>query len=424
MTTGQRIAAKRKEQNLSQEALGEKLGVSRQSIYKWEADVSLPEIEKLVSLSRLFHVPVGWLLGVEDIPEAVPEGFTDQQVKVIEEIFQRYQRPQELTEEQKAQIGDVVRRRMEESAADAVSVEARRQRRWPKVLAACLLCGTAGVLFHRLAGIENEYDQISMSVREIADSVNREVNGITGRVEAILKAQNNLLADSQVVYDEEDLDPAKDQVILHAEITPKTWTQGLRVRFVTDYGEGTMETEATEQENHRFEAEIPCPLTDSITVSAVLTEGETEQTQFLETFQLLEQLTYPESSCAIFHLTSTQKDDVVVRSGYVHVEVYPYYPGQARVEQVEIGLFRDQRLEKWLNTEVEEDGEMLSAVADFTDRQPADSGEAIFAAILTDEYGRQWMTPPAMLDNGTGSQAAQPEPQDDTLLRDPAYWGL
>ena len=34
MTTGQRIAAKRKELKLSQEALGEQLSVSRQSIYK------------------------------------------------------------------------------------------------------------------------------------------------------------------------------------------------------------------------------------------------------------------------------------------------------------------------------------------------------------------------------------------------------
>ena len=34
MTIGQRIAQKRKEQGLSQEALGNQLGVSRQSIYK------------------------------------------------------------------------------------------------------------------------------------------------------------------------------------------------------------------------------------------------------------------------------------------------------------------------------------------------------------------------------------------------------
>ena len=66
MTTGQRIAAKRKELGLSQEALGERLGVSRQSIYKWESDTSLPDIDKLVAMSRMFSVPVGWLLGVEE----------------------------------------------------------------------------------------------------------------------------------------------------------------------------------------------------------------------------------------------------------------------------------------------------------------------------------------------------------------------
>ena len=41
MTMGQRIAQTRKEQGLSQEGLGEQLGVSRQAIYKWESGVSL-----------------------------------------------------------------------------------------------------------------------------------------------------------------------------------------------------------------------------------------------------------------------------------------------------------------------------------------------------------------------------------------------
>ena len=72
MTTGQRIAAKRKERELSQESLGAELGVSRQTVYKWESDTSLPEIEKLVALSRLFHLPVGVLLGVEEAAAAEP----------------------------------------------------------------------------------------------------------------------------------------------------------------------------------------------------------------------------------------------------------------------------------------------------------------------------------------------------------------
>ena len=63
MTLGQKIAQKRKELGLSQEALGEQLGVSRQAIYKWESNATLPEIEKLIALSRIFSVSVGWLLG-------------------------------------------------------------------------------------------------------------------------------------------------------------------------------------------------------------------------------------------------------------------------------------------------------------------------------------------------------------------------
>ena len=66
MTIGERIAQRRKELGLSQEALGERMGVSRQAIYKWESDAALPEIEKLVKLAREFGVSVGWLLGEED----------------------------------------------------------------------------------------------------------------------------------------------------------------------------------------------------------------------------------------------------------------------------------------------------------------------------------------------------------------------
>ena len=40
MTVGQRIAQKRRELGLSQEGLGEKLGVSRQAVSKWESGVS------------------------------------------------------------------------------------------------------------------------------------------------------------------------------------------------------------------------------------------------------------------------------------------------------------------------------------------------------------------------------------------------
>lgn len=94
ITLGQRIAERRKMLGLSQEALGEKLGVSRQAISKWESDGAVPEIEKLIGLSKLFSVSVGWLLGTEE--NVVPkqsEGFSEEQLKMVEEIVKRYQPP-------------------------------------------------------------------------------------------------------------------------------------------------------------------------------------------------------------------------------------------------------------------------------------------------------------------------------------------
>ena len=69
-TLGGRIQAFRKAAGLSQESLGERLGVSRQAVSRWEADAAVPELEKLIAMSRLFGVTVGVLLGVESTAEA------------------------------------------------------------------------------------------------------------------------------------------------------------------------------------------------------------------------------------------------------------------------------------------------------------------------------------------------------------------
>lgn len=93
MTMGRRIAEQRKRIGLSQEALGEKMGVSRQAISKWEADGAVPEIDKLIALSKLYGVSVGWLLGVEAQPEKQRDELTESQLKMVEEIVKRYQPP-------------------------------------------------------------------------------------------------------------------------------------------------------------------------------------------------------------------------------------------------------------------------------------------------------------------------------------------
>ena len=62
MTLGEKIAKERKELNYTQEQLADALDVSRQSISKWESDITFPETEKLIQLSRLFDCTVDYLL--------------------------------------------------------------------------------------------------------------------------------------------------------------------------------------------------------------------------------------------------------------------------------------------------------------------------------------------------------------------------
>ncbi len=62
MTFGQKLSKLRKENNYTQEQLADILGVSRQSVSKWESDSAYPETDKLISLSRLFDCSVDYLL--------------------------------------------------------------------------------------------------------------------------------------------------------------------------------------------------------------------------------------------------------------------------------------------------------------------------------------------------------------------------
>lgn len=55
---GEKIAELRKQNNMSQEELAEKLGISRQSVSKWESGQSLPDIEKLRFCRICFMYPL------------------------------------------------------------------------------------------------------------------------------------------------------------------------------------------------------------------------------------------------------------------------------------------------------------------------------------------------------------------------------
>jgi len=74
MTLEKKLACLRKREGLSQAEVSEALDVSRQAVTKWETGTSRPSIENLQSLSRLYNVPLEYLLDEsgDELPAPAP----------------------------------------------------------------------------------------------------------------------------------------------------------------------------------------------------------------------------------------------------------------------------------------------------------------------------------------------------------------
>lgn len=94
MKFGSKLMELRREKGYSQEQLAWMLGVSRQSVSKWEADASMPEISKILQLSDIFMVTTDYLLkeSIEErqyITEPSRENFEElgkTQARILEKL--------------------------------------------------------------------------------------------------------------------------------------------------------------------------------------------------------------------------------------------------------------------------------------------------------------------------------------------------
>lgn len=69
MDLADKIQKLRKEKEMTQAELAEKLLVSRQAISKWENGIVMPDIENIIAISELFSVPVDYLVKNNDSKE-------------------------------------------------------------------------------------------------------------------------------------------------------------------------------------------------------------------------------------------------------------------------------------------------------------------------------------------------------------------
>lgn len=69
MNISDRIQSLRKARGITQEQLADAVGVSRQAVSKWEAEQSVPDLERIVAMAEYFDVTTDYLLrGIEPAP--------------------------------------------------------------------------------------------------------------------------------------------------------------------------------------------------------------------------------------------------------------------------------------------------------------------------------------------------------------------
>lgn len=94
MKLSEKITELRKGMGWSQEQLAERLDISRQSVSKWESGMSVPELDKIVKMSDIFHVSTDYLLKEDaSIPETEEIKVTEKPEENLSPVFTQKEEP-------------------------------------------------------------------------------------------------------------------------------------------------------------------------------------------------------------------------------------------------------------------------------------------------------------------------------------------
>ena len=274
MTLGQNIQALRHAAGLSQEGLGEKLGVSRQAISKWEADGAVPEVDKLIALSRLFEVNLHDLLQVEGTSREETEDSGEQP-------------PEEAAENPPEKVEPP-----------------RRNGRWWKVLCVVLaaaVCVQGVALFRMNERLEEQEDLLSglqstsWSLESQVNSLDSQMSSQAERIDQLEWAENEQelgvsTADGLVADFHYTMEATKyGSMNLKVTLLPTQSTSGGKITFQLTGADGTARTlPATQVENgSAYTLSIICSeaeVANGFTLSAVLPLNGKQYTQALVRF--------------------------------------------------------------------------------------------------------------------------------------------
>ena len=253
MSLGERIAGLRKEKGLTQEALGEQVGVTRQAVSKWEADRAVPDVNNCIAMSRVFGIPLAQLLELEEEEEktAAAIELNDAQLKLIEQMTERYM---------------------------AAQKKARRRWRWPVLLLCCGLLVGGAWLWEWLNDMNRTIEHLSSELSGMQGEI---IHGIGNRVQESLEAESSLISNYTVTVDSADV--MEKQITYDVSVMLKEGGADTQVGLMIS-AEGSTYTGSMEQTAELcYVGRITCPIQEEIPIYLMVEENGQRRSQLLKT---------------------------------------------------------------------------------------------------------------------------------------------
>lgn len=362
MTLGQRIQELRKQRGMSQEALGDALGVSRQAVSKWEGDNGIPELDTLITMSRIFEVTVGQLLGVEEATE------------------QKHEAANEVEEDKENQVEAVLRRYVEQTNKKD---ERPWISRWGWAVSAAIVLTTAFiVMFAQLGSLRSTVRLLRSDLSNLQVNVSNSQNSLSGQIRStiydVLAEEANPL--STFDWDIVDFDLDDQTATLHLNATMKEYAAGSKMQFCAawqkvDDTEG--QTTGDWVDGPNFQSEITLPLNHNTVISIRVEDADGNIKEYVIPTPILE--LHPDN----FHLYArnlTTPFAITTKGFGITTETARAEQAYVIIESVFPDFFWPEKAEL---TAYVNDVEVMSEIMTLA---PSEREEQVFNASIKDTY--------------------------------------
>ena len=209
MTLGQNIQTARRAKGLSQEALAERIGVSRQALGKWEKDTALPGLDNLQVLAAELGTSVDALLGAEQADPAAPAVTLD----ALRDLLA-------------ARDAEEKRRRSLWGCAGGAAV----------VILAGLLAAVAWQYERQIAALNQNYAAIQSSYAAQQAELSAQISELQ---DAVRMGEATVLDWRWLPADKLHRDADKSWMPVQVQVTPRTVQDGMTARLAVRSGDDT-----------------------------------------------------------------------------------------------------------------------------------------------------------------------------------------